>query len=262
MRRLWATAALLALVALTAACQVEVDIDVTVDDTGASVVTLTAVADAAVMAQVPRLADDVAVDDLKAVGWEVDGPTRTDDGGLRIELRREVATLEALETVLAELGAPLDDLRVERSDEFARTSWQVTGRSRLSDGTAGLIDPEALAVLGAAPFATDLTDAGLDLADVVDLELRLQLPGDLVRTTGETIDGVITWTLPVDGTQVTLDAFSERTDRGADVARTAADIVRFILVVWVLVAATFVTWVLVARRRRRRARRRRATPPA
>lgn len=263
MRRLWAAAALIALMVVTAACQVDVAIDVAVESSGASVVTVTAVADAELLKQVPRLADDVALDDLRSVGWQIEGPTATDDGGLQVQLRREVDDLEALEQVLAELGAPLRDVTVQRADEFARTSWQVTGRSVISDGTADLVDPDALALLGAAPFATDLADTGLTLAEVLNVRLRLQVPGDLVRTTGDAVDGVITWTLPVDGSQVTLEAFSEQTDRGAQVARTTADIVRFVLVVWVVVAATFVTWVLFARnRRRRRARARRATPPA
>lgn len=263
MRRLWAAAALVGLILITAACQVDVTIDVAVEPSGASTVTVTAVADAAVLEQVPRLADDIALDDLASVGWEVEGPEETGDGGLRVQLRRTVDDLEALERVLAELGAPLRDLSVERADEFARTSWQVTGRSVLSDGTADLVDTDALALLGAAPFATDLADSGLDLAEVLTVRLRLQVPGDVVRTTGDTVDGAITWTLPVDGTQVALEALSERTDRGAEVARTTADIVRFVLVVWLVVAATFVTWVLFARkRRRRRARARRAAPPA
>lgn len=263
MRRLWAAATLVALVLVTAACQVDVAVDVVVDDSGASVVTVTAEADAALMQQVPRLADDVALDDLAAVGWQVEGPDTMADGGLRVQLRREVDDLASLGVVLGELGAPLDTLRIERADEFARTSWQLTGRSQLSEGTAGLIDPEALALLGAAPFATDLADAGVNLSDVLEVRLTVQLPGELVRTTGDAADGVVTWPLPVDGSVVTLEAFSERTDRGAEVARTAADIVRFGLVVWIVVAATFVTWVWFARRRRRRrARARRATPPA
>jgi len=267
MRRLWAALGVATLVVVTVGCRVDVTVDVEVDESGTSVVTVTAIADAALVKRVPRLVDDVALDDLAAVGWEVDGPEATDDGGLRVSLQRRVDSLEGLATVLADVGPPLNGLRVIRTDEFARTRWEIAGRGVLNDGTAGLVDADALTLLGAAPFATDLAEAGLDLAEVLHVELRMTIPGEPVRTTGERVDGVITWNLPVDGTPVTLEALSERTDRGAEVARTTADVVRFVLVVWVVVAATFVAWVLFARSRRRRrararARARRAAPPA
>lgn len=261
MRRLWAAAALIALVVMTSACQVGVDIEVIVDDAGSSVVTVTVEADAAVLAASPRLASDLVFDDLEAVGWVVTGPEPIDGGGLRVSLRREAADLDGLMAVLDEIGPPLRDVDVQRADEFARTTWQVTGRSVVSDGTAEFLDADGLALLGAAPFATDLSDLGRELGDVVQMQLRLRLPGDLVRTSGTATDDIIEWSLPTDGTLVTLEAFSERTDRGATIARTAADVARFVLVVWVVVGATFVVWVLFARQRRR-SRRLRATPPA
>jgi hypothetical protein len=262
MKRLLAAAAVFALVVLTSACRVEVGIDVQVDESGTSVVTVTAEADADLLAASPRLLDDLRFDDLVAVGWQVEGPERTPDGGAVVVLRREASDLDELAAVLGDVGAPLRDVAVARVDEFARSTWELTGTSAVADGTAGLIDPEALGALGEAPFATDLADAGVSLADVVTMSLRVRLPGELTRTTGDATDGVITWQLPVDGTQVSLQAFSERTDRTASVARTTADVARFVLVVWVMVGVTFVVWVILARQRRRRARIRRATPPA
>lgn len=253
---------LIAVVVVTAACRVQITIDVDVSESGASTVIVTAHVDAAVLAQVPRLLDDVDFSDLVAVGWQIEGPERTDDGGLRVVLQRDARDLNELDVVLGELGPPLSTMRVVRADEFARSSWELTGRSVLNDGTAGFVDPEALAALGAAPFGTELNEADLTLAEVLTLNLQLRLPGELVSTTGDAREGVITWSLPVDGTQVSLQAFSERTDRGATLARTVADIARFVLVVWVLVGVTFMAWVAFARSRRRRARRYRATPPA
>lgn len=254
--------ACIAVMLVVSACRVDVAIDVEVTEAGTSTVVVTVEAGADLVAQVPRLVDDVDFSDLAAVGWTIDGPQRTDAGGLRVVLQREAADLEALTSVLAELGGPLLNVQVMRADEFARSSWELTGRSVLNDGTAGLVDPEALAALGAAPFATELDETGVTMAEVMTVTLRMRLPGDLVSTTGDARDGVITWSLPVDGTQVSLQAFSERTDRGATVARTVADIARFVLVVWVLVGVTFMVWVVFARSRRRRARHYRATPPA
>lgn len=260
MRRLWAAAALIALVVMTSACQVKVHIDVVVNDSGTSAVTVTVQADAAVLAASPRLASDLVVDDLIAVGWDVSGPEVTDDGGMQMVLRRDARDLADLAAVLAEIGPPLRGLEVQRADEFARTTWQVTGRSVVSDGTAEFLDAQGLSLLGSAPFVTDLSDIGRELDAVLDMQLRLQLPGELVRTSGTLNDGGIEWRLPMDGTLVSLEALSERTDQGANLARTAADVARFVLVVWVLVGATFVVWVLFARRRRRY-QRLRATPP-
>ena len=54
------------------------------DRDGAGTITVTATADAELVAQAPGLADDLHFDDLVAAGWAVDGPTPTDDGGLEV----------------------------------------------------------------------------------------------------------------------------------------------------------------------------------
>jgi len=83
-----------------------------------------------------------------------------------------------------------------------------------------------------------------------------------VTTTGELVDGVLRWQVPVDGTTLDISAITERTDDIARQARTVADVARFVMVVWILITVPFVIWVLVARRRRRLARRRPGTPLA
>ncbi|MEI6403188.1 MAG: hypothetical protein WCP59_13465, partial [Actinomycetota bacterium] len=66
-------------IALTA-CRVDVAVDVEMVENGSGVVTVTAVADAELVARAPGLADDLRFDDLLAAGWVLEGPATTADG--------------------------------------------------------------------------------------------------------------------------------------------------------------------------------------
>ena len=80
MRRLLA----LVVVALAlTACKVDTTVDVTVNADGSGVITLTAVADADVVAQAPGLAEDLRFDDAIAAGWVLDAARG--DRGRRVD---------------------------------------------------------------------------------------------------------------------------------------------------------------------------------
>lgn len=254
-------AALLAALAVLVlgACRVDVVVDVAVEPDGSGTITVVATADAELLAEVPGLADDVAVDDLRAKGWTVTGPEPTEEGGLRVSLEQAFDDLEGLNAALVDLGGPFRRVAVAREDTFARTTWNLTGTLRLDEGLAGFGDTELLAAVGATPYQDDLDARGLSLRDVVSVQLRVSMPGELVETTGieQRADGrtTITWTAPLDGSSMSVATASERVDRGAERADTVASVAQFLFVAWCITAVTFIAWVIFARARRNRRRR-------
>ena len=60
-----------------AACQVDVSVDLTMAEDGTGTITVVATADADVVRAVPTIADELALDDVVAAGWTVDGPKAT-----------------------------------------------------------------------------------------------------------------------------------------------------------------------------------------
>ena len=115
MRRLLA----LVVVALAlTACKVDATVDVAVKADGTGVITLTAVADADVVAQAPGLAEDLRFDDAIAAGWVLTPPAATDTGGLQVVLTHEFATVEEATALLQSIngaGGPLHDVVLTRA---------------------------------------------------------------------------------------------------------------------------------------------------
>jgi hypothetical protein len=89
--------------ALTA-CRLDVTVDVAMQPDGTGTVTVDAVADAELVAKVPDLADDLRLDDATANGWQVEGPTQVDGGGMSIRLTHPYHTAEELASVLNSIG--------------------------------------------------------------------------------------------------------------------------------------------------------------
>ena len=86
-------------VLLLTACHVDTTVDIAMGTDGSGKITVTAVADAGVVAQAPGLADDLRFDDVKTAGWTVTGPTPSSDGGLRVELSHAFANPEEATSV-------------------------------------------------------------------------------------------------------------------------------------------------------------------
>jgi hypothetical protein len=257
-RRALLTVASVVAVVVLAGCRVDVTVDVVVADDGSGTVTVTAVADPALVAEVPELAEDVRTDDLTAAGWTVDGPAPTPEGGLQVVLTRAFSTPAEANAVLAQLGGPDGPIlgaELARASEFARSTWTFDGTLQVTGGIDAFADDELLAALGASPYADDLADVAL--ADALGIELSLTLPDEVDETTGTAQGAVVRWTVPMDGTAVDLATLAEETDRGARLARTASQVAQLLFVAWLVVATTFIVYVVVARRRRRA-----APPPA
>ena len=144
MRRLLAL--VVAALALTA-CKVDTTVDVTVKADGTGVITLTAVADADVLAQAPGLAEDLRFDDAIAAEWILTPPAATETGGLEVVLTHEFATVEEATALLQSIngvGGPLHDVVLTRAVTDDDITTSLAGTLRVDGGIDAFADPDVL----------------------------------------------------------------------------------------------------------------------
>ncbi|MCB0968587.1 MAG: hypothetical protein KDB37_17280 [Ilumatobacter sp.] len=250
---------LVACVLALSACHLDVTVDVAIEPDGTGVVTVTAVADAELVEQVPDLVDDLRLDDAIENGWAVDGPTPTDGGGLELVLTHDVSSAEELANVLNSIGPPLSRMAAARTTdpETDQTTNAINGVMELPDGFASFADADLIATAGGLPFEEQLAASGLSPSDAMTFTYRVSLPGELVSAEeGTEVDGAIEWQASLDGTQTNLyvQTVQRQEGDGATWAGPLATLALILLVVWVVMAAGFIVFVAVARRKKARSR--------
>jgi hypothetical protein len=246
------------MVLLLAACHVDTTVEIAMKGDGTGTITVTAVADAGVVEQAPGLADDLRFDDAKAAGWTVTGPTTMPGGGLRVELQHTFATPEEATALLQSIngsGGPMHDVVLGRKVERDGTTVTLTGSLRI-DGLAAFADPDVLAAVGATPYAEEVVASNASPTQAVGVIVKASMPGRINSASGTIADGSVSWTVPLDGSQLDL-ATSALDDHGtAKIWGVVANVVLIALIAWVVLTGAFIAWV--TRQRRRRAQRRRA----
>lgn len=192
LRRVRVFTVVAALVVLAAACQADATVDLTLREDGSGEVAVTVTLDADAAARVPDLADDLRVRDLEATGWEVTGPTETDDGGVTIAARKPFATPEQGRAVLREVGGRggiLRAIELRREHTFGETTWTFGAGLDLSAGLGSFSDEDLDAVLGSDTFGLDQAaleeQLGEPLADTVSVTVTATLPDGEFTTNGE-----------------------------------------------------------------------------
>ena len=211
-RRASAALAVLGALAL-GACQVSTNIGVDAHTDGSGVVRAVVTLDKAAAGEVPDLASQLRVDDLRAAGWRVDGPTATAEGGLVVSARKAFATPAEAQRVVEQLSGPTGpfqhfSLRRERS--FAKTKLAFRGEVDLSKGLAAYSDDELRARLGSdLGFDADTlqTRLGRALAKVFPVKVAVRLPGSVSSNAPLRAGNGAQWS-PTFGEQVTLVASS------------------------------------------------------
>lgn len=257
--------ALVGAVLLLSACRLDVGVDVAMADDGSGTVTVTAVADAELMAKAPGALADLRLDDLRAGGWSVDGPTAVAGGGQRLVVSKPFVSPEHGARVLAELsgdGGPLHDVTLDLTRSFATVRSGLTATARLDGGLAALGDAELQQALGGkVPLSDRVTG---DVGEGLKLTVTARLPGRIDASNGTVAaDGTsVSWTPDLRAGQTAeLTASFVQRDDGALSARTKAKAARIGLAVWagVLVLAVVAAVLWFAGRRRPPAPR---TPPS
>jgi hypothetical protein len=235
------------------------------------------VADPAVVAAAPGLADDVRTDDLAVAGWQTDGVSATPDGGLTITIVHPFDTPEQATALLSTLNGPtgpLQSISIQRSSTIHELVFSVTGTGRLDGGLDAFTDTDLLAAVGGTPYADQIAASGTASLDALTVVLRVTVPGDASTSTGDVFPSapagsddsgddssngdaavtrsVVTWNLALDGTDTIVDARSVRSlDRGG-AWPLLATMLLVLLIGWVVLSLAAI--VLVARKQRRRHR--------
>ena len=62
-----------------------------------------------------RIADELALDDVVAAGWVVEGPTATPDGGLTISISHPFTSPADATNLLNSIGPPFNQMAVQRT---------------------------------------------------------------------------------------------------------------------------------------------------
>ena len=253
MRRLLAL--VVAALALTA-CKVDTTVDVTVKADGTGVITLTAVADADVLAQAPGLAEDLRFDDATAAGWVLTPPAATETGGLEVVLTHEFVTVEEATALLQSINGasgPLHDVVLTRAVTDDDITTSLAGTLRVDGGIDAFADPDVLAAIGGSPYADNIAATGLRPTDVVTFTFNADLPGESTTPATGTVDGeqALTWSVPLDGTTADLTTSTVLTQgTPSSIWGTVATIALIMLVAWCVVAVAFIAFVSRARKQR------------
>lgn len=241
------------------ACRLDATVELVLGADGTGTLTVTAVADAELVAQAPGVAEDLRLDDAVAAGWAVEGPTATDEGGLQVVLTHPVTSAQEATNLLASLGPPFTGMQVARevSEDGRTATTTLTGRLELAGGWDAFADGELLAALGGTPFADELAASGATPADSVTVTLRASLPGEVdERSTGRTVDGAREWEAPLDGSVAEVQLQAVQRPGGGGWSSLLSTVLLVLLVVWVVAATAVIVSVVRARARRAQRRRR------
>lgn len=178
------------------ACRLELDVHVEVAEDGSGAVEVVVGLDPeAVERAGGDLGAVVAVDDLKAAGWTVDGPVVEADGFTRVRIRQPFDTpAEAAEIFdqIAGDDGPFQDFAVTRESSLAETRYGFTGRVDFARGLGGLAPEVDGEPLGATVEEIE-AQLGDSLSRLIQVRIRARLPGDVTSNATTEADNGAVW---------------------------------------------------------------------
>jgi hypothetical protein len=201
---------------LVSACRLEVDVnvDLAADGSGAVEVVVGLDADA-----VERIGGDLSavleVEDLTDAGWVVDGPTEESDGYTRVRIRHPFAdpgeAADVFDQIAGEDG-PFQDFAVTRERSFAETRYGFTGRVDFAGGLEAFGDEGLAAELDGQPLGQSVEEIEEQLGDslsrLIQVRVRVRLPGDVTSNATTKADNGAVWQVGFGEGAVDLDASS------------------------------------------------------
>ena len=170
-----------------------------------------ATADADVVAAVPTLADELALDDVVAAGWEVQGPTATPEGGLTLTISHSFTSPDDATNLLNSIGPPFNQMSVQRTTVNNDTTTTLHGLLGLSNGFAVVRRRRSGDRRRLGPVRRPDRGQRCHAGVVDDVTIGAGLPGEIVpeETNGTTVeDGSLEWVVPLDGSIAELRAQS------------------------------------------------------
>lgn len=233
-------------------CQVNTVVTIDVAQSGAGSITVNLIADSQVVAATPNLADDLRFDDIKAAGWVVTRPNKTVDGGLQVSLTHTFDNAEQAGVLLDQLSGeygPFKQMSLTRSGKDTDSTFKLDGVLQVDGGLNAFADSQMLKIIGGAPFAENIEQAGLDLGKAMTIDFVATLPGVIERTTGIDTENTVTWRVPLDGSEQSVLTTSRNTAVKATIARLIAGLFKFLLFAWLALMAIVIGSVVYKRRR-------------
>lgn len=239
-------------VLVLAGCRLDTEVHIEMESDGTGTITVTAVADEELAREIPDPDRDLRFDDATAAGWQVDGPTATDDGGLRVVLTHQFGSANEATKLLRSLGGPFGEARLRRqidgepgSDEASATNT-LDGTLFLDGGYGAFADQALVDAVGGIPFADRLAEH--DPADSMSITLEARLPGSATSTNGERDGDTVRWELPLNGSRQPLGLVTrQEADRGSAWAGPVATVALVALIAWAVLVAAFVVYVIARR---------------
>ena len=238
---------------LLSACRVDVKLDVAAEPDGSGRLTLTTDIDNEAASLVPGLAEDLRLDDLLQSGWQVEGPTQVNNGGLRVVLTFDFESPTEANRALQQINGPNGPLltpALKRTVDGSNVATTFDATLQFVGGIEAFSDPELSSLIGDAPWNVTAQKLGVDPMQSVSFTLEAQLPGDIRKTTGTEAEGGVVWSAPLDGSAqtVVLGTYASSKNGGAwGVVATATGI---LLGAWLLIMGTLILLVMYARHRK------------
>ena len=208
-RGLFALAALALL--LCSACQVTIAVGVDAKQNGSGVVRAGVGLDDDALRQIPDLAQQLRVDDLKKAGWTVVGPRKERDNRTWVRATKPFANPAGAAKAMTELNGPngpFKNFKLRSKHSFLRTKTSFTGTvDRV--GARNLADSKLQQQLGG--MGVDPSVLEQQLNNLINRSLRtevvVQLPGSISSNAPTEVSGGVVWH-PKAGEQARLTASS------------------------------------------------------
>jgi hypothetical protein len=228
---------------LCSSCQVTIAAGVDANADGSGSVRAGVGLDADALRQIPDLAKQLKVDDLRKAGWTVVGPRKEGDGRTWVRATKRFADPAGERRAMVELNGPtgpFKDFRLTRHRSFFRSTVRFSGTVDLV-GASALADQRLIQQLASSGVDTAALqrEASALLNKSFKLQVVAQLPGSIHSNAPVSVDGGVVWR-PKVGERVQLVATARAWDRR-----------RIVLLGVAVLAATAAVVLLVLRRRRR-----------
>ncbi|MBV8559240.1 MAG: DUF3153 domain-containing protein [Acidimicrobiia bacterium] len=196
---------------LCSACQVTIAVGVDATQNGSGVVRAGVGLDDDALRQIPDLAQQLRVDDLKRAGWTVVGPRRESDNRTWVRASKPFANPPGAARAMTELNGPngpFKGFRLTIEHPFLRTRTTFTGTvDRV--GARGLADPTLQQQLGGSGVDPKVLEQQLN--ELIDRSVRTEvvahLPGSISSNAPTVVSGGVVWH-PTAGEQAHLLAAS------------------------------------------------------
>lgn len=225
-------------------CELRTELNVDVAEDGTGTVEIAAGLDDDALERRPGALDDLAVDDLLATGWTMEGPTTEDDGFTWVRLRHSFDRPEQVRGLVAEVAGddgPFRDFGVVRDDGFAETTYRFTGTVDFTGGVGALAeDPELTEALDADPIEVIEEQVGEAVDRLVSVQVGVRLPGDVESNAPTRASNGAVWrpsVLEREAVELSATGTLSRSERYVWVAVAGAAGLALVLLVTVRLAA-------------------------